>query len=62
MICCALSAQDALHVFAASGKEVTYTWRKAHENSWNGGKSGQAPPGCSCLPRPRPTSSGSTPR
>lgn len=45
MVCSALSAQDALHVFAASGKEVTYTWQKKGENTWHGGKSGVSPAG-----------------
>jgi hypothetical protein len=45
MVCTVLNSAGALHVFAASGKAVTYTWQRKGETSWNGGKSGTAPAG-----------------
>ena len=46
MICSALNAAGALHVFAAKDKKITYTWQNANQTGWNDAGGG-APAGMS---------------
>jgi N-acetylmuramoyl-L-alanine amidase len=43
MVASALAANGNLHVFRADGDTISYTWQKAGDSAWNGGKSGVSP-------------------